>query len=249
MRPQIFRPLACSVLILSLASCGSTLDQLTRSGACSSFNGDRDSFSLDLNTDKQVLSLGQSFAIPMTASWYNNDLRRETVDCTPSWEISNPSVASINGKTLTGLTSGITKVTAVVAGSAGTKTASFWLAVRPGITEREPNNGYGFAQVLLPGIAIVGDLSPNGDVDYYAADIPPHTSFQFTLVASPTATSADPFPNVYYSGEVISASGEYIGEANRGYTNITDVTKRVYFVVNSGSYGSLFPYSIQLVLN
>lgn len=236
----------CSVL----SSCGTSVGEAVGGyfGACSTYNGSRDGFSLSLGNNL-VADTGQAFDIAVDASWYNSDLRRVNLNCTPSWTISDPSVLSITGKKATALKPGIVKVTAVVTGDT-TVTDSFWVAVRPRPNEQEPNNGLGFAQPLTVGTSAVGFISTYDDADYYTADIPAGKAFQFTLATTPQPTSSDPFSDPSYQGSVLDANGRDIGDANRGYTNTSGSTLRVYLKVDSYSTASdtTLPYSLTLEL-
>lgn len=244
--------LIASVLGLSsvLSSCGSSgggvIGNYFRS--CSTYNTSRDGFRLSLGNNL-VTNTGENFNIPVEASWYNSDLRRENLNCTPNWTVSDPSVLSIADKKATALKPGIVKVTAVVTGSS-TVTDSFWVAVRPLPTEQEPNNGPSFAQPLLVGTSAVGFISTSDDTDYYVAEIPAGKAYQFTLATTPQPKNDDPFTKPTYHGNVLDVNGRDIGDVNRGYTNTTSSTLRVYLKVSgySAASSTTLPYSLTLEL-
>ncbi|WP_110887745.1 hypothetical protein [Deinococcus yavapaiensis] len=246
-------------LNLLLSACGSNPlesigNRFTLSGPCANFNDTRDGFDQDVRIANSYLNVGGGTTIAYTSSWYDNDMDRQTLNCTPDWRSSNNSAVRFDnpqgtGVTVTALQPGIVQLSAVVTGSGGTKTDSVWIAIRPLSNEQEPNNGYGFAKPLTVDAPAIGYNSTYDDVDYYYADIPAGRSYQFTLRASATPTNADPFYDTWYSGDVRHGDGTYIGEANRGYTNTTASTQRVYFIVDSSSSNTNFPYVLKLELN
>lgn len=230
----------------SLTSCGEVAEAARNYfGACSTYNDERDGFSMTI-PDEIVVPNGTTGEINMSASWLNEDLRRVSLDCSPTWTVSNPAVVKIEGRKLTAIAPGIARVTATVTGSE-TVTETMWVMVTPPATEQEPNNGTGFAKVLVSQQTDIGFISTSDDIDVYAADIPAGRSYQFTLKSAPAMISGAPFYVPSFYGSIRNATGAYIGDDNRGYTNTSGQTQRVYFTVN-GSSSTKYPYSVTLEL-
>lgn len=215
-------------------------------GACSTYNGERDGFSMSV-PDEVVMQPGNVSTINMSASWLNSNLDRVSLDCAPSWTVSDPSVVKIEGRQLTALSAGVTKITATVTGTR-TVTDTMWVMVTPNATEQEPNNGNGFARVMAGQQTEIGFISTYDDIDVYAADIPAGRSYQFTLGSAPAPVSGAPFSVPSFYGSIRDSAGAYVGSDNRGYTNASSQTQRVYFTVDSSSASTTFPYSVKLDL-
>lgn len=237
----------CVALVLT--SCGALqemADQLTKSGKCSSFNGDRDGFSMSISPDQIALDVGESFDLKINASWYNLDMDREQVNCTPDWT-SNPSGAlNVNEKTVVANFSGVHQLIATVTGSGGTKTEKVWVLAAPSINEQESNNGIAFAQNISAGQQIYGRLNDSADIDVFKASIPAGGSYEFKLVPAVTVTNDDPFYAPSYYGDLINSSNGYLGEPNRAYTNTTGSALTVYLEVD-GSVNHDIPYRVELI--
>lgn len=207
--------------ILLLAGC-SEVTEFLGLGRCSSYNGSRDSFRLEVDKSGYLAAPGDLIEVSYQASWLDDYLKREYLNCAVEWDISDPSVVQQSPddpNSFVVLSAGLSRVTAVVKGPAGTKADSTEILALPTPTEVEPNNGTASATELQAGVLAYGQRDYNGDVDYYAFYVPAGASFQVDMGFPVDLSEADYFSRTSLSGSIYHSSGSYAGEPHRTYTN------------------------------
>lgn len=244
-----------SLYILTLIGCISFLnscevvDFITGYGQCSAYNDIKDKFQIDVIPARIVMEKGAETTIDVTRSWLNLNLERVPLACAPSWSYDPPGIVVVQEDvaTVSALAPGITKITAIVTGPAGTKTDTFWAAVVPLSTEEEPNNGIAAANRISINSSKIGYINYSEDTDWFYADVPPSGSFQFTLLPAVNVTNTDPFSRPNYSGRLYTSDGEIYGDVNIAYHNSSSEALRVFAAV-WGSAQDPIPYELSFDL-
>lgn len=229
------------LLAIGLGGCELVESGLEPRGSCSRFNAPEDQFRLAVAERDVLMSLGSSAELTLTTTWLNDQLRRVPIDCTVTWSVSDEGVVEVVDRgLLIARGTGVATVTANVSGTGGAKSDSVIVGVVPLVTEEEPNNGPPFANVMVDGDERIGISDYSGDEDWFAGDLAPGTSAQFTL--RPSISLETPRWSWTYSGSVRDADGRYLVGANRTFTNTGETTVRFYLrVTGSGDV----PYSVR----
>jgi hypothetical protein len=230
-----------AVLIGALAGCELVDEALGLTGSCTRYNAPLDQFWLAIDESDVLMPEGSTAELTLTTTWLDSQLRRVPVHCTPTWTVSDDDVVVVLDRgSLSARGVGVAVVTATVTGTGGVKRDSVVVGVIPTVTEVEPNNGPPAANVMADGEVLVGISDYADDEDWFAGDLGPGASGQFTL--RPSIEREAWRWSYWYSGTVWDAADWYVAGANRTFTNTSDAPARYNLrVTGSGTV----PYTVR----